>query len=187
MGRIIKITIDLGQVCNDILTKSNLISKSILDKALADIRADVSTPDGDETRSIICRATTEALANVKYAAQRWMMKGRVEDNNNLERLVSSITYKKDTSGAATTEVESVTYEKVELDMNIPNFNIAVTDALKSNIHKYIVDYNMGRFLQDLVADKAKEYTTEALTSDYPNIVSCLNAREEVTRRMPSFI
>ncbi len=43
-----------------------------------------------ETRSIIDRAVTEAIANIKLAAQRYQTTGRVEDNNNLERLVKGI-------------------------------------------------------------------------------------------------
>jgi hypothetical protein len=72
-------------------------------------------------------------------------------------------------------------------LEIPNFNVSVTDHLKSCIHKYIVDYVMGRFLQDLVADKAGEYKQLADAEDYPMIVSALNAREKYTMRKPSFM
>ncbi len=173
----ITLTFNLEQVCNDVLAKSNLISKGIKDQALADIRADISTPDGDETRSIICRAVTEAFGNVKIAAQRWLTKGRTTDNNNLERLATATT-----EGGVTT----VTYETVVLEMKIPNFNTAVTDGLKSHIHKYVVNYVMGRFLQDQLADKATEYTREAVETDYPQIITDLNAREEYGRRKPTF-
>ena len=181
----ITLTFSLEQVCNDILAKCNLISKGMKDEAMADIRADIASPDSDETRSIICRAVTEAFGNLKIAAQRWLTTGRTTDNNNLERLVASVTYVQE-GGQDTDEVDTITYENVVLSMAIPNFNTAVTDGMKSHMHKYVVNYVMGRFLQDQYADKAAEYTKEAAETDYPQIVSDLNAREEFGKRKPTF-
>lgn len=279
-----KITLTFGmeQFCNDLLARCNSISKTIRDEALADIRADVSNPDGAETRSIICRAATEAWGNVKYAAQRFLTTGRTEDNNNLERLVSA-KYSKplvfswdeesdlpeyeegvfgidgrgdvedvicshnrfylavandgqkywrrwvDTSngidnypasdvygteamdgvipvkgriytdgtnykwnGTALEETEEelvedmIVYEQIVLALDIPNFNTAVTDALKSHIHKYTVEYALQQFLIDLLPDVAERYAATAQAS-YENIISALNARENFTMRRPSFI
>lgn len=64
----ITLTFDLGEVCNDILAKCNLISISVKDDALADIKANVMEPDNPETRSIICRAVTEGFGKVKVFA-----------------------------------------------------------------------------------------------------------------------
>lgn len=178
-----KITLkfDLGEVCNDLLAKCNLIAQSIHDAALQDIKSNVQEPDNPETRSIICRAVTEAFGAVKVAAQRYLNVGRSTDTNALERLVAST--KTDTDG----NVTEVTYETVTLELAIPNFNTAVTDHLKSTIHKYVVDWTMGRFLQDQVADKAAEYKGLADNEDYPNIISDLNARERYVMRRPSFM
>lgn len=178
----ISIAIDLGEVCNDVLANCNLIAQSVKDGALADIRANVQEPDNPETRGIICRAVTEAVGSVKVACQRYLDKGRLTDNNNLERLVASTE-----TDASTGEVTAVTYEVVTFDMKIPNFNTAVTDHLKSSMHKYIVDHVMWRFLQDQVADKAAEYKKLADDEDYPNIISDLNSRERYTMRRASFI
>lgn len=103
----ITLTFSLEQVCNDILAKCNLISKGIHDDALADIKADIASPDSDETRSIICRAVTEAFGNVKVACQRWLTTGRTTDNNNLERLVKKVTfnYTYTPSGGSETTIE----------------------------------------------------------------------------------
>lgn len=204
----IKLTFSLEEVCNDILAKCNLISKGIQEEALADIKADIASPDSDETRSIICRGVTEAFGEVKKAAQRWMTTGRTTDNNNLERLVKKVTYMqgnveiyKDSQGAwkavsddstvtVTDEdaltVHTIEYESIELQMAIPNFNTAVTDALKSHCHKYVVDYTMGRFLQDQLVDKAGEYKKLADEDDMPRIMEDLNAREEFGKRKPTF-
>ena len=72
----ITLTFDLGEVCNDILAKCNLISISVKDDALADIKANVMEPDNPETRSIICRAVTEGFGKVKVFCSRWLKVGR---------------------------------------------------------------------------------------------------------------
>ncbi len=243
----ITLTFNLGQVCDDVLAKCNLISKGIRDEAMADIKADIQEPDGPETRSIICRAVTESFGEVKKLAMRYMTTGRTTDNNNLERLVQSVTYKKGTvdvqdedsagnllyvgqvsgvstdvyadgddwkrshdaaSGAdetvtidegttptmkthqeeqETEEIDTITYETITLVMDIPNFNVAVTDHLKSMIHKYVVDWVMFRFLQDQVSDKAAEYKGLADGDDRTEIVTDLNARDNFTMRKPSWV
>lgn len=177
----ITLTFDLGEVINDILAQCNLIAQSIKDAAMDDIRANIQEPDNPETRGIICRAVTEAFGQVKVACQRYLDKGRDTDNNDLERLVASS--EKDSDG----NVTSVVYEKIKIELLIPNFNTAVTDHLKSMIHKFVVDYVMERYLQDQVADKAAEYKKLAVEEDYPNIISDLNSRERYTMRVPSFI
>lgn len=98
--KMITLSFSLEQVCNDILTKCNQISKTVRDEALEDIRADVQTPDDPESRSIINRALTEAFGDLKTAMQRYLKTGRTSDNNLLERIVSDRTYvqARDTNG-----------------------------------------------------------------------------------------
>jgi hypothetical protein len=182
----ITLSFDLGQVANDILAKCNLISKTIKDEALEDIRASVQEPDDPETRSIINRSVTEAFGNVKVACQRYLHTGRVTDNNDLEQMVSNITYVI-VDGHATDEIDTITYETIVLELFIPNFNTSVTDALKSQIHKYVVDYVMSRFLQDQVGEKAGEYKELAEGEDFRRIVKLLNTREQYNSRKPSWI
>lgn len=188
----ITLTFDLEQVANDILTKCNLISTSIRDEALADIRANVMEPDNPELRSIINRSVTEAFGEVKKACQRYLKVGRDTDNNLLERMVSSITYQRDENDQLTDEIDAITYEEVELELYIPNFNVSVTDVLKSHIHRYVVDYTLGQFLQDQVPDKAAEYADKAdgpenKNSDMRKIRNDLTARERFNLRKPSWI
>lgn len=206
------ITLDFGmeQVCNDILARCYVVSQGLMDDAQKDIRATIESPDSDETRSIINRAVTEAIANIKLAAQRYLTTGRVEDNNNLERLVKGTrkyAYTDNGNGTWTlvvtttidgeeteetsivtkagTDREESVYETVTLKLEIPNWNVAVTDALKSHIHRYIVDYVMSQFLQDQFADKAGQYG-ESATADYNNVKSDLLSRDNYTLRRPSF-
>lgn len=239
----ITLSFDLGQVANDILSKCNLISQSIRDDAMEDIKANVMEPDNPETRSIINRALTEAFGEVKVMCQRYLKVGRTIDDNDLERMVKSITYHKKTisvqdenadgrplfnctvSGEPTVvwfegsdqiwidnetnetvvpddtpvakmvekEVDDydnpdvITYETIVLVLFIPNFNVAVTDRLKSSIHKYVVDYIMSRFLQDQLADKAAEYKGLADGEDHAMITRDLNARDRFNFRKPSWV
>lgn len=208
--KLITLDFSMEQVCNDILARCYVVSQGMVDEAQKDIRANIESPDSDETRSIINRAVTEAIANIKLAAQRYQTTGRVEDNNNLERLVKGIrkyAYTDNKNGTWTEVVttiidgeenettatvnkagkdrEETIYETVTLKLEIPNWNVAVTDALKSHCHRYIVDYVMSQFLMDQFADKAGNYG-ESATADYNNIKSDLLSRDNYTQRRPSF-
>lgn len=209
-SKLITLNFSMEQVCNDILARCYVVSQGMVDEAQKDIRANIESPDSDETRSIINRAVTEAIANIKLAAQRYQTTGRVEDNNNLERLVKGIrkyAYTDNKNGTWTEVVttiidgeenettatvnkagkdrEETIYETVTLKLEIPNWNVAVTDALKSHCHRYIVDYVMSQFLMDQFADKAGTYG-ESATADYNNIKSDLLSRDNYTLRRPSF-
>lgn len=208
--KLITLNFSMEQVCNDVLARCYVVSQGMVDEAQKDIRANIESPDSDETRSIINRAVTEAIANIKLAAQRYQTTGRVEDNNNLERLVKGIrkyAYTDNEDGTWTEVVttiidgeenettatvnkagkdrEETIYETVTLKLEIPNWNVAVTDALKSHCHRYIVDYVMSQFLKDQFADKAGTYG-ESATADYNNIKSDLLSRDNYTQRRPSF-
>ena len=208
--KLITLNFGMEQVCNDVLARCYVVSQGMVDEAQKDIRANIESPDSDETRSIINRAVTEAIGNIKLAAQRYLTTGRVEDNNNLERLVKGIrkyAYTDNKNGTWTEVVttiidgeenettatvnkagkdrEETIYETVTLKLEIPNWNVAVTDALKSHCHRYIVDYVMSQFLMDQFADKAGTYG-ESATADYNNIKSDLLSRDNYTLRRPSF-
>lgn len=208
--KLITLKFSMEQVCIDVLARCYVVSQGMVDEAQKDIRANIESPDSDETRSIINRAVTEAIGNIKLAAQRYLTTGRVEDNNNLERLVKGTrkyAYTDNKNGTWTEVVTTVIdgeesettatvnkagkdreeniYETVTLKLEIPNWNVAVTDALKSHCHRYIVDYVMSQFLMDQFADKAGTYG-ESATADYNNIKSDLLSRDNYTQRIPSF-
>lgn len=279
----IALSISLEQVCNDLLSNCNLISKNMVDEAVADIRADVQSPDSDETRSLICRAITEGWGKVKFQAQRYLTQGRAVDDNTLERIATygditmfwklidstdsmiigygsftkddriGVEHAKPTvniTGQAQKDIViavpdglsfdvhdayghalilnakaaddtvgyydnaykidgvrlngyrfpgisaiSITfddsaftqvYETLNLLLRIPNFNLGVTDALKSSIHKFMVDYVTFRFLRDLAPEKAAEYK-EAAEDDQQSIRQCLNSRERLYTRRASWL
>lgn len=206
----ISLDFDMGQVCNDVLVKCFVISQSLMDEAQQEIKASIQSPDAPETRSIINRSVTEAIGNLKVAAQRYLTTGRTEDNNSLERLVAGIKeYSYADNGDGTwTEIVTITkdgnqndetrivyergkeradleYEKVNFLLEIPNWNIAMTDPLKNHMHKYIVDYVMGQFLADQYGDKAAEYEKKA-SADYKNVMTDLTSRDNYTKRKPSW-
>lgn len=206
----IKLEFDLGQVCNDVLAKCYQVSLNLQDDAQKDIRANIESPDSTETKSIINRSITEAIGNIKIACQRYLTTGRTEDNNNLERIVNClkkytytdnhdetwtlvVTTTRDGKDEDETSVvqekgddhEEMVYEKVVLNLEIPNFNIAVTDGLKSHMHRYIVDYVMSQFLADQYADMAGKYA-KSVGTDYGNIQSDLLSRDNYIHRRPSW-
>ena len=190
----IELQFSLEQVANDILTRCNLISKSIRDDAMADIKADILTPDSPETRSIINRAITEAFGNVKNQCKNYLRTGRTADNNMLERMVSDVVYARDGQGNVTSEIDHLVYETVRLDLYIENYNTSVTDALKSSIHRYVVDYALGSFLEDQYPDKAAYYQNKAegegnknQKSDKEAIRMNLQARDTFDVRKPSWV
>lgn len=206
----ITLKFSMEQVCNDVLARCFAVSQGLVDDAQQDIRANIESPDSDETRSIINRAVTEAIGNLKVAAQRYLTTGRTEDNNNLERLVECVkkySYTDNHNGTWTEVVTTIkdgeeteatntvnkkgqdreenVYETVTLNLEIPNWNIAMTDPLKSHMHRYIVDYVMSQFLMDQYAEKAQLYST-SVQADYKNVQSDLLSRDNYTMRRPSF-
>lgn len=209
----ISLTFKLEQVCNDILTKCFVVSQNLQDEAQKDIRANIESPDATETQSIINRAITEAIGNLKIACQRYLTVGRTKDNNNLERIVKGVkswTYTENKSAGNWTETvkttlydgsepktetktvsspgedrEELLYDEVTFDLEIPNWNIAVTDGLKSHMHRYIVDYVMSQFLTDQYSDAASRYA-ESVTTDYGNVQRDLLSRDNYTHRRPSW-
>ena len=208
--KLVRLDFSMGEVCNDVLARCFAVSQTLVDEAQADIRANIASPDADETRSIINRAVTEAIGNLKVAAQRYLTTGRVEDNNNLERLVKGVkrfSYTDNGNGTWTEVVTTIIdgeetettstvnkkgqereesiYETVTLNLEIPNWNIAVTDALKSHMHRYMVDYVMSQFLADQYSDAAQKYAAN-VTADYKNVQSDLLSRDNYTMRRPSF-
>lgn len=62
----ISLEFDMGQVCNDVLVRCFVISQSLMDEAQQEIKASIQSPDAPETRSIINRAVTEAIGNLKW-------------------------------------------------------------------------------------------------------------------------
>ena len=228
MDKSITIDIYLEQTVHDILVECNLIGKNMVDAANKDLQADIMTPDDKQTKSIICRAHTEAFGNVKLACRRYLTTGRLEDDNKLERLAKSASYNqkqgkkqgqwvavwkyqgmevwKDgstykavvddavVSGATDSNVTAVNgsasdveYEVVTLELLIPNFDIAVTDALKNHIHKYVVDYVMWRFLQNQADEKCSEYKKLADDEDYVNIERDLTCRDRFVNRQAQWV
>lgn len=206
----IDLTFDLKQVTNDILARCYVLSSGLTDEAQKDIRANIESPDAAETQSIINRAITEAFANLKLACQRYLTVGRLKDSNVLERIVKgrkvySYTDNKDGTWTETITTivdgeendatktvlkkgedrEEMIFEEVELHLEIPNWNIAVTDALKSHMHRYIVDYVMSQFLSDQYADQANKYAQSTQT-DYSNVQSDLLSRDNYTLRRASW-
>ena len=225
MTKTINLTFYADQIAYDLLENCNLIKNLLKEGLTEDLKASIESPDSDETKALICRATTEAWGRVKYLCQRYLRSGRTEDSNTLERLCHKVLVpiaqpmtteelqgnasQNPTGTEGATErareelpggshdiedepvdafEEKIVWEELKLTLHIPNFNTAVTDALKSAIHKYITDYITSRFLQNLAPEKSAEYKAlaDGDSGDADQIVIYLNTREVFTRRTPSF-
>jgi hypothetical protein len=145
----------------------------------------VEVQDTDDDGHLLFDCEVSGVATVVYTTDE----GLTWQNENGETVVpdDTPTPKMVEKEVTTDEIASITYEDVYLTLLIPNFNLAVTDDLKSAIHKFVVDYVMARFLQDQVTDKAGEYKALADGEDYSKIVSDLNCRDKYTMRHPSFM
>lgn len=89
MERTITIELRLKETTDDVVAACNMISKNLGEAASEELKSDIASPYDVESRSIICRAHTEAFGNLKYKAMKYLTTGRTEDDNRLERLVRS--------------------------------------------------------------------------------------------------
>lgn len=178
MDRRIVIELRVKETVEDVLAACNMISKNLGEAVSEELKADVSSPDSREHRSIVCRAHTEAFGMLKYKAMKYLVTGRTEDDNRLERLGRTVG-----EGGE----EHVEYEVVTMTMVIPNFNTSATEALKSFAHRYVVDWVLWRFLQNQAEEKGIEYKKLAEEQDLREFENALRARESITNRTPDWV
>ena len=139
-------------------------------------------------RTITYRSTILNLERLVECVKKYSY----TDNHNgtWTEVVTTIKDGKETEATSTVnkkgqDREENIYETVTLNLEIPNWNIAMTDPLKSHMHRYIVDYVMSQFLMDQYAEKAQLYAT-SVQADYKNVQSDLLSRDNYTMRRPSF-
>lgn len=205
MIKTVNLTFYADQIAYDLLSNCNLIKNLLKEGLTEDLKASIECPDSDETKALICRAVTEAWGRVKYLCQRYLRSGRTTDTNVLERLCYERLVTNNTdgvtlqsageaqtsgtvSGSTTAATTELVWEQLKLTLYIPNFNTAVTDILKSTIHKYITDYVTYRFLQNIAPEKSAEYLSlaDGDGGGSDQIIIYLNTREAFVRRRPSF-
>lgn len=166
----IKIKIYLEDLMDDILDECLDIKNGISEEVTAEVRKTIASPDETQAQRKICRGVTEAWGKVKYLCQRYMTVGRYEDDNKLEALFVE-------------EGGSKRWFELELLLHIPDFNIAVTDALKSAIHSYMQNWVLAKFLKNTYPEKAAEYKAWCEGDGEYNVISILNTREVYRRRL----
>lgn len=183
---------DVKKACQRYLKVGRDTDNNLLERMVASVsytKKEVQVQDTDSNGHLLYDCTVSSTPTVVYTTDggtTWKDSGGnsvVPDADPTPKMVTKLV-----DG----DIDTITYEEVELELYIPNFNVSVTDALKSHIHKYVVDYTMGRFLQDQVSDKASEYMAVAdgpdnENSDMRKIKADLNARERFNMRKPSWI
>lgn len=165
--QLITITLEKKQIVNDISVQCGIIGRTLQkDPENEERAAEIMTPDDVETKPVVARSIVEAWGDVKKVCQRYLTKGRTVDDNRLERIIQS----------------GQEYGAFTLELSMPaSFNIGLTETIKSNAHRMIVDYSMRAVLADQWPEKAVEYE-RLYASDVENLRACLRARLRMTRR-----
>lgn len=158
------------EIAADIATICNQVAKPYEeDEKLAYIAGEIKTPDSQDIKPIVARAITEGFARVKALASRYLTHGRTTDDNQLEAILN-----KDGTGQLT------------LHLNMPQgFNAGITETIKSDMHRYIVDYAVYMILRDLLPDRAAQHLqlAEAIKQ---GITPLLNRRTHAPNRRPDW-
>ena len=167
----ILITLEKKQIVNDISVQCGIIGRTLQKQPESEeLAAEIMTPDDVETKPVVARSIVEAWGEVKKVCQRYLTKGRITDNNNLERIAKT---------GSNNEQE---YGKFLLELSMPaSFNIGLTETIKSNSHRMIVDYAMRAVLANQLPEKAAEYE-RLYAADVENLRASLRARQRMTRR-----
>ena len=226
----ITIYIKKKEVVDDILAKSNLLARQMSrNPDTEELAGDIMTPDDELVKPVVARALPEAFGEVKRKCQQFLMFGRYNDDNRLEKIDETNIFSEDITSSPLTvsckyilltgiehiiDVKSDVEIKVmddesnilakgsdisfkytpvrinehltlyspekadvnivyrwgdfgtyELELEMPKrFNIGMTETIKSNAHRMMVDYVMYNILKDQYAEKAQEYLKE-YTSD----------------------
>ena len=171
----VTITLKKQQIVNDVSVQCGVIGRTLQKSPESEEQAaEIMTPDDVETKPIVARSIVEAWGEVKKVCQRYLSAGRVSDDNRLEGIATKTT----TEGGE----EVTTYGEFVLALTMPaSFNIGLTETVKSNAHRMIVDYTMRAVLADQWPEKAAEYE-RLYAYDIENLRASLRARLRMTRR-----
>lgn len=97
-NELMKISIYLNrkEIVNDVIAKSNIIGRSLVkDPQTEELAGEIMTPDSEETKPLIARALTEAFGEVKRICQKYLIYGRLTDDNRLEKIDETNKYKEE--------------------------------------------------------------------------------------------
>lgn len=159
--QIITITFHKKQIISDVLVQCNLMGRALQKTpGSEELASEVMTPDSADSKPVVARALVEAWNEVKKICQRYLTDGRSADDNRLERISWKDVEGKEDFGSFV------------LNLNMPaHFNAGMTESVKSDAHRMIVDYTIRAFLLDKWPEKSAEYErrfvvdAESLRSD----------------------
>ena len=136
----IKIEFFKKQIVNDIGIQCNLVGKNLQSTAIQGmdtntIAAGIMSPDDEEVKPVVARAMTEAWDEVKKVCQRYLVYGRENDDNRLEKinemLLGPIRHKY--TAKERTEEQGIEY------LVIPRYTRVINTAEnKKDISKYFL-------------------------------------------------
>lgn len=92
----INILLKRKEIVNDILSNCNIIGRALRKNPETEETAgEIMTPDDEITKPIVARSLTEAFGTVKAICQQYLVYGRYEDDNRLEKIDERNIYAED--------------------------------------------------------------------------------------------
>lgn len=83
----IVIKLQKKQIANDVLTECAIVGRTLqLSAEGEELGGNIMNPYGDLTRPVMARGMTEGFAEVKRVCQRYLVMGKVTDDNRLEKI-----------------------------------------------------------------------------------------------------
>lgn len=99
----INILLKRKEIVNDILSNCNIIGRALRKNPETEETAgEIMTPDDEITKPIVARSLTEAFGTVKTICQQYLVYGRYEDDNRLEKIDERNVYEEDVKSTSAT-------------------------------------------------------------------------------------
>lgn len=120
----INILLKRKEIVNDVLSNCNVIGRALRKNPETEETAgEIMTPDDEVTKPIVARSLTEAFGIVKSICQAYLIYGRYEDDNRLEKIDESNTYEENVKST-----NAITDCKYRMLTGIPYTITIISDA-----------------------------------------------------------
>lgn len=91
----VKIELRRKEIVNDVLVNCNMLARTLShdeQERMQELAGDLMTPDDALTKPIVARSLTMGFGKVKEVCQKYLLYGREEDDNRLEKIDASNRY-----------------------------------------------------------------------------------------------
>lgn len=159
----IAITLKRSEIVSDVISTAHLVGRRLSVPGNEEKAADIQTPEEGADKYIVARALSEGLSAVRKECGRYVNKGRLSDNNNLEDLDSDYL----------------------LELEMPDrWNFGVTSRLTNVANAFVRDWCIYSIFEKTNPDEAVKYYNKANQS-LSEIKPILELRVAPVRRVGS--